>query len=564
MTRLIRYGNNATATIAANISNSATTLLLTPGHGSRFPSLSAGQFFRGTLIKADGTKEIVNVTARATDTLTIQRAVEPIAGVTTAYSFLSGDKFELRMTAGSAVVDIDRLDYFDASGNIVLGPDGSKTFNIGTGQIVKDASGNVDFSGELTVNGLKVGRGSGNLSLNVALGTNALGASNTGVANVAIGPQALVANTSGTQNIGVGQSSLEANTTGGRNTAVGVNALVVSNGSENSALGRQAGAALTSGSTNTFIGHNSGSAVTSGNNHTILGGYIGNQGGLDIRTASGFVVLSDGAGNLSAVFNQNGDLAIGSASNSSIGSNYKTVKLNGLNGSGYQLYTNETLSANIYVDSSGFLIDSVGAKPTIFSNNSVVTGRFTPDNNFLIGSSTNSGQKVRIESTSTQFALTYPGGSTYGSFVNSSGSLLVNRDGNDAFGVTSAGNFSFNSGYGSVSTAYAVRAWVNFNGQGVVAIKGSGNVSSITDNGVGDYTVNYTTALPDANYSVSGFGVGNSSTNVSGASMVTFIPTGSGTYDPLLKSTTQSRICVGNPFTGALNDCADVSFSVVR
>lgn len=48
---------------------------------------------------------------------------------------------------------------------------------------------------------------------------------------------------------------------------------------------------------------------------------------------------------------------------------------------------------------------------------------------------------------------------------------------------------------------YAARAWVNFNGTGTVAIRASGNVSSITDNGTGDYTVNFTTAMPDANYS---------------------------------------------------------------
>ena len=48
---------------------------------------------------------------------------------------------------------------------------------------------------------------------------------------------------------------------------------------------------------------------------------------------------------------------------------------------------------------------------------------------------------------------------------------------------------------------YACRAWVNFNGTRTVAIRGSGNVSSITDNGVGLYTVNFTTAMQDANYS---------------------------------------------------------------
>jgi hypothetical protein len=44
------------------------------------------------------------------------------------------------------------------------------------------------------------------------------------------------------------------------------------------------------------------------------------------------------------------------------------------------------------------------------------------------------------------------------------------------------------------------RAWVNFNGTGTVAIRASFNVSSITDNGVGNYTINFTNAMPDANY----------------------------------------------------------------
>ena len=47
---------------------------------------------------------------------------------------------------------------------------------------------------------------------------------------------------------------------------------------------------------------------------------------------------------------------------------------------------------------------------------------------------------------------------------------------------------------------YMCRAWVNFNGTGTVAIRGSGNVSSITDNSTGNYTVNFTTVLVDANY----------------------------------------------------------------
>lgn len=68
-------------------------------------------------------------------------------------------------------------------------------------------------------------------------------------------------------------------------------------------------------------------------------------------------------------------------------------------------------------------------------------------------------------------------------------------------GVDVTGDLKFNSGYGSAVIGYGVRAWANFNGTGTVAIGASGNVSSITDNGLGDYTVNFATAMPDINYS---------------------------------------------------------------
>jgi hypothetical protein len=72
--------------------------------------------------------------------------------------------------------------------------------------------------------------------------------------------------------------------------------------------------------------------------------------------------------------------------------------------------------------------------------------------------------------------------------------------------ISNTGLFRFNSGYGSAATAYGCRAWVNFNGTGTVAIRASGNVSSITDEGTSNYTVNFSTAMPDANYAVCGIG----------------------------------------------------------
>jgi hypothetical protein len=95
--------------------------------------------------------------------------------------------------------------------------------------------------------------------------------------------------------------------------------------------------------------------------------------------------------------------------------------------------------------------------------------------------------------------------------------MRIDSAGNVGIGTTSpteqlhiTGNFRVGSAVMATPTGsaplYACRAWVNFNGTGTVAIRASGNVSSITDNGMGDYTVNFTTAMPDANYSMSGSG----------------------------------------------------------
>ena len=80
--------------------------------------------------------------------------------------------------------------------------------------------------------------------------------------------------------------------------------------------------------------------------------------------------------------------------------------------------------------------------------------------------------------------------------------------------ITSTGDLRFNSGYGSVATAYGVRAWVNFNGKNTVSIRNDGNVSSITDQGVGLYQINFSTAMPDTNYAT----VGSSGEDTTGGS----------------------------------------------
>jgi hypothetical protein len=117
--------------------------------------------------------------------------------------------------------------------------------------------------------------------------------------------------------------------------------------------------------------------------------------------------------------------------------------------------------------------------------------------------------------------------SNYTSDTNISGDLRFATNGGSTdtttqMQLTSAGNLQFNSGYGSVATAYGCRAWVNFEGNATpVAIRDDGNVSSITDNGTGLYTVNFTTAMPDANYSAVASGRIHSVTVAASANITT-------------------------------------------
>ena len=194
-------------------------------------------------------------------------------------------------------------------------------------------------------------------SNNTALGREALQANTTGSSNTAVGYQAAYSNTSTVFNTAIGYQAGYSNTTAAGNTFIGnqagfsfnssgsvtntsgniaigmqagyslttgaANVLIGSNnssytnpagyyltsGNVNTFIGCGAGQSATTGSGNTFIGTGSGGSVTTGGNSTILGRYNGNQGGLDIRTASNYIVLSDGDGNPRGLFNSSGYFA---------------------------------------------------------------------------------------------------------------------------------------------------------------------------------------------------------------------------------------------------------------
>jgi hypothetical protein len=149
---------------------------------------------------------------------------------------------------------------------------------------------------------------------NTALGYQSLFLNTTASNNTAVGYQAMYSNTTGTVNASFGRETLASNTTGQSNTAFGTNALYANTtakhntavgyqagynnitGQHNAFLGKEAGYNSTS-DFNTYLGNNAGSLMTSGSQNTIIGRYDGNQSGLDIRTSSNNIVLSDGAGN---------------------------------------------------------------------------------------------------------------------------------------------------------------------------------------------------------------------------------------------------------------------------
>jgi trimeric autotransporter adhesin len=172
----------------------------------------------------------------------------------------------------------------------------------------------IDNQGNLTVDGGTI-KLDGNYPVgfgNVALGNTALDSNVSGASNVAIGADALTANTA-SNNTAVGYQAGVANTTGiitssgyragysnttgANNSFFGVEAGYANTTSSNSAYFGEYSGRNSTGAQNTFYGQQSGWNVTTGSKNTILGRYNGNQDGLDIRTSSNYIVLSNGDGN---------------------------------------------------------------------------------------------------------------------------------------------------------------------------------------------------------------------------------------------------------------------------
>jgi hypothetical protein len=203
---------------------------------------------------------------------------------------------------------------------------------------------------------------------------------------------------------------------------------------------------------------------------------------------------------------------------------------------------------------------------TFSSSGATITGG-TINSTAIGGSTAAAGKFTTLEATGVTTvqagtaalpAITTTGDTNTGIFFSAADTIDFTEGGAATGQFDSSGNFKFNSGYGSVATAYGCRAWVNFDGTtntgGFCTIRASGNVTSVADNGTGDYTVNFTTSMPDANYAVGGVCVGSTSNSFS-------IITGIGGS---VINTGSVRFGVMSSATGTAQDYSSVSIQIFR
>jgi hypothetical protein len=155
-------------------------------------------------------------------------------------------------------------------------------------------------------------------------------------------------------------------------------------------------------------------------------------------------------------------------------------------------------------------IDTRGAFPIVLLTNQTERMRILSDGKVGIGTSTpGTAFEVNTSSTLEGVRIRRFSGAYYSELRqtdNPEGLAFLVGDGStvaERARITGTGLFQMNSGYGSVATAFGCRAWVNFNGSSPT-VRGSGNVTSVTKQSTGNFTINLTNAMPDTNGAVVG------------------------------------------------------------
>jgi hypothetical protein len=227
------------------------------------------------------------------------------------------------------------------------------------------------------------------------------------------------------------------------------------------------------------------------------------NGALDIGNGTGFTRTTLTAGSNITITNGVGSITIASSGGGGGSGTVTSVNVSGgttgLTYSGGPVTTSGTITmaGTLVVGNGGTGVTTLTANSVVLGNGTGAVQVVAPGTSGNVLTSNGTTWSSSAASGGTNIA----NGTSNVSIATSGGNITMQTAGTSAVIVDTSQNLQFNSGYGSIATAYGCRAWVNFNGTGTVAIRASGNVSSITDNGTGDYTVNFTTAMSDANYS---------------------------------------------------------------
>jgi len=169
----LKVTNNAYGTLNASITSSSTTIVLVAGQGARFPTLSAGDYFYATLIDTSNNLEVVKVTARSTDTLTVVRGQDS----TTARAYATNDRFELRPTAALFTEVIDTANAALPKAGGVMASGGRIQFQNSDGYTLYGIRGTrYGYSGSYRAIQIGNGTSSENVSLGVDVSAIAGGA----------------------------------------------------------------------------------------------------------------------------------------------------------------------------------------------------------------------------------------------------------------------------------------------------------------------------------------------------------------------------------------------------